>query len=70
MIKVAATIVGGQSISRFAHRFITTLEDNSQATKCIYKLFTVKSVGSEWPPGIKESVRNPVIPLTLAWHIP
>ena len=65
MIKVAATVVRGQSISRFAHRFVMTLEDNPQATKCIYKRFTVKSVGSEWPPGVKESIRNPVIPLTL-----
>ena len=34
------------------------LEDNPQAMKCIHKQFTVKSVGSEWPPGVKESVRN------------
>ena len=27
----------------FAHRFVATLEDNPQATKCIYKRFTVKS---------------------------
>ena len=58
-----------QSISsQFAHRFVTTLEDNPQTTKCIHKQFTVKSVGSEWPPGVKESIRNPVIPLTLAWY--
>ena len=55
IIKVAATVVRGQSISSFAHGFVTTLEDNPQATKCIYKWFTVKSVGSEWPPGVKES---------------
>ena len=40
---------------------------NPQAMKCIHKQFTVKSVGSEWPPGVKESVRNTAIPLTLAW---
>ena len=68
MIKVAATVVGCQSISRFAHRFVMTLDNNPQATKCTYKRFTVKSVGSQWPPGVKESVRNPVIPLTLAWY--
>ena len=37
MIKIAGTIVRGQSTSRFTHRFITTLEDNLQAMKCIYK---------------------------------
>ena len=42
----------------------STLEDNPQAMKCIHKQFTVKSVGSEWPPGVKESVRNTAI---LAW---
>ena len=46
----------------------STLEDNPQAMKCIHEQFTVKSVGSEWPPGVKESVQNTVIPLTLAWY--
>ena len=36
--------------------------------KCVHKQFTIKSVGSEWPPGVKESIRNPVIRLTLAWY--
>ena len=65
IIKVAATVVGGQSI--YLKVRPSTLEDNPQAMKCIHKQFTVKSVGSEWPPGVKESVRNMVIPLTLAW---
>ena len=66
MIKVAATVVGGQSIY-LPQDSSSTLEDNPQAMKCIHKQFIVKSVGSEWPPGVKESVRNMVIPLTLAW---
>ena len=36
--------------------------------KCMHKQFTVKSVGGEWPRGVKESVeavRNTVI---LAWY--
>ena len=41
-----------QSISRFTHRFVKALEDNSQATKCMHKQFTVKSVGSERCKGV------------------
>ena len=61
MIEVAATVVGGQSICPTQGSptdSSSTLEDNPQAMKFIHKQFTVKSVGSEWPPGIKESVRN------------
>ena len=58
MIKVAATVVGGQSTQGSFTDSSSTLEDNPQAMKCIHKQFTVKSVGSEWPPGVKESVRN------------
>ena len=63
MIKVAATVVGGQSIYLKVRPQIR----NPQAMKCIHKQFTVKSLGSEWTPGVKESVRNTAIPLTLAW---
>ena len=58
-IKVAGTIAGvSQTILRFTHKFVKTLADNPQATKCMHTQFIVKSVGSEWPRGVEEPFKK------------